>query len=142
MGDLESAVAFLAGRGATVTVGGVPVAVAVSGPLDLGTEGPLPPMCIVQAAGPVGDEPMHTPERDVSYLLRFYGPDDLAALAAHTALRATLYSTIAVGIPLMHHTVSGRTLKWFTISAPTGPQPEPGTDRPVVLALGRARWAN
>ena len=45
-------------------------------------------------------------------------------------------------IPLTNQTVGGHLLKWFTISLPTGPGPEPETGREVVLATGRAKWAS
>lgn len=142
MDDLSAAVAFLSGRGAAIDIGGIPTEVVVSGPLDLGAEGALPPTCIVQATGPAGDEPPSGRERMVGYALRFYGPDDLAALSAHAALRQATYANAALGVPVLHTPVGDRLLRWFAISAPTGPLPEPETNRPVVLATGRAKWAS
>jgi hypothetical protein len=141
MNDLTAAVTFLDSRNASITIGGVPVTITVSGPRTLEADGPLPPLCVVQAAGPAGAELLANPEHEVGYLLRFYGPDDLAALHAHEALKAATYANLALAVPVMYWEQAGRLLKWFTISAPTGPVPEPGTDRLVVLATGRARWA-
>lgn len=141
-GVLEGAVMFLAGRGAVVDVAGVPTTVAVSGPLDLPPSGDLPPLCILQAAGPAGDEALGLPGRTVLYTIRFYGPDDVTALAAHAAVQAATYANIALRIPVMHTMVAGKVLRWFTISEPTGPIPEPETGRQVVLATGRGKWSS
>lgn len=109
--------------------------VAVSGPLDLGPGGPVPPTCIVDLLPGVAGSPT-SPGRTVEYRLRFYGPDDLAALDAYEALRAAARGRH------WERVRGGPTLKSLTLTDPAGPLPEPDTGRPVFLSTATARWAD
>lgn len=120
----------------------------VSGPMDLGPDGVLPKLCIIQASGPAIEEELVSLERVVSYTLRFYGPSDLAALDAYKEVREATFEDAKHIFPKTFVKIQfdpfkpAKILKWFQVSAPTGPIQEPETDRWIVVATGRAKWTN
>lgn len=110
-----------------------------TGPEDLGDGAVESPRCVVDLS-PAPSGPVPPGQRIGGYTLRFYGPDDIAALDAHErAKRATDYP-LAVGLPRTYVPTGDRTLIWLRVSEATGPMPEPDTGRPVVAATATAKW--
>lgn len=134
MNRLEALIIFL---------GDAAPAVLVMGPADLDTAPPGGTVCTVELSG-AGEE-ADPREFVTGYLLRFYGDDDLAILDSYEVLERATYAdaprrfrrcNVPVGTP-----EDPWTLRWARLGQPTGPTPEPDSDRRVLLATATAKWS-
>lgn len=136
MNYLDCAVALLAQR--------LP-GIAVSEPRDLPVGGALPPTVIVQGAG--GGLPLSAAQRRVGYTLRVYGQDSDAAVATYDALDAALQGEDGepLGPLLVEHTDDSGPHRWWLygaeLGAPAGPEADPETRWPVLVAMATMKWA-